>query len=225
MTPRTDLSLTHLIRPATKPNAPLLLLLHGYGSNEADLFSFAPQIRDDFFIVSARAPFAMYPDGAAWYAINFDATTGDKFSDHEQARESMELLLHFIKELTEHYPIDGSDINLLGFSQGAILSFGLSLSYPQLFKKVVAMSGYLNEDLIMHKEGLESRFRESEKTHKATQFFISHGTMDQVVPYAWAAKTPAFLDGIKADYVFKEYPMGHGVSMENFRDMKAWLES
>lgn len=223
MTPHTDLSLQHLIRPASRPNAPLLLLLHGYGSNEEDLFSFAPQISTDYFIVSARAPYNMQPYGAAWYAINFDAA-GSKFSDNEQARESMELLLKFIKELGEHYPINENDINLLGFSQGAILSMGLSLSYPQLFKKVIAMSGYLNEDLILHKEGLESRFRESEKTHNLPQFFISHGTMDQVVPYAWAAKSPAFLDDIKANYVFKEYPIGHGVSPENFHDMKAWLE-
>lgn len=224
MTPRTDLSLQHLIRPASKPNAPLLLLLHGYGSNEEDLFSFAPQISTDYFVVSVRAPYDMQPYGAAWYAINFDAA-GGKFSDNEQASESMKLLLKFIKELSEYYPINANDINLLGFSQGAILSMGLSLSYPQVFKKVIAMSGYLNEDLILYKESLESRFRESEKTNKTPKFFISHGTMDQVVPYAWAAKSLAFLDSIKADYVFNEYPIGHGISPDNFHDMKAWLES
>ncbi len=232
MTARTDLSLTHLIRPALRPNAPLLLLLHGYGSNEYDLFSFAPQLSDDFFIVSARAPFSMYPDGAAWYAINFDATTGDKFSNHEQARESMELLLRFIKELADNYPIDANDINLLGFSQGAILSFGLSLSYPHLFNKVVAMSGYINEDLIAHKNKLAQRFNQDQNnsfttnaTYKTPTFFISHGTMDTVVPYSWASKAPAFLDQIAATYIFKEYPMGHGVSMDNFNDMKTWLEA
>lgn len=219
MTPRTDLSLTHLIRPASKPNAPLLLLLHGYGSNEEDLFSFAPQLSTDFFIVSARAPFEMEGYGAAWYAINFDAA-GGKFSDNEQARDSMELLLKFIKQLSEHYPINPNDINILGFSQGAILAYGLSLTYPQIFNKVVAMSGYINEELIAHKDGLESRFRESE----TPQFFISHGTMDMVVPHAWAAKAPAFLDAINARYIYKEYPMGHGVSQDNFYDMKAFLE-
>jgi len=156
----TQLSLQHVIRPAQKENAPLLLLLHGYGSNEDDLFSFAPEISQEFFIVSARAPYEMQPYGAAWYAINFDAA-GGKFSDVDQAKKSMQLLTTFIDELKVAYPISQEKINILGFSQGAILSYGLSLSYPQLFDKVVCMSGYLNEEMIKNREELESRFRES----------------------------------------------------------------
>jgi phospholipase/carboxylesterase len=215
-----SLSLKHLIRPAKKENAPLLLLLHGYGSNEDDLFSFAPEISEDIFIVSARAPYDMQPYGAAWYAINFDAA-GGKFSDLDQARGSMDLLHKFIQELKENYPINADNINLLGFSQGAILSYALSLSQPKLFKNVVAMSGYVNEDLVVDRAGLNSRFRESENP---TNFFISHGTMDQVIPFSWAQKAIPIMDEARADYVFKDYPIGHGVARDNFYDMKKWLE-
>ena len=52
---------------------PLLLLLHGYGSNEADLFSFASELPDKYYIVSARAPYDLQYGSYAWYAINFDA--------------------------------------------------------------------------------------------------------------------------------------------------------
>ncbi|PQJ32628.1 phospholipase [Nonlabens arenilitoris] len=216
----TNLSLRHVIRPANKENAPLLLLLHGYGSNEEDLFSFSPEISDDFFIISARAPYNMVPQGAAWYAINFDAT-GGKFSDVKQAKESMSLLLKFIEELKAHYPISKGKINILGFSQGAILSYALSLSHPSLFDKVVCMSGYLNEEMIDEPDALESRFRESEKQ---PTYFISHGTVDQVVPYAWAKLAPDFLRKLNIDHVFKDYPIGHGVARDNFYDMKEWLE-
>ncbi|EAS19533.1 putative phospholipase/carboxylesterase family protein [Flavobacteria bacterium BBFL7] len=216
----TDLSLKHVIRPANKENAPLLLLLHGYGSNEEDLFSFTPEISQDFFIVCARAPYDMVPQGAAWYAINFDAT-GGKFSDVNQAKESMGLLLQFITELKAHYPIAKEKINILGFSQGAILSYGLSLSYPSLFDKVVCMSGYLNEEMIEKPEALAARFRESENQ---PSYFISHGTVDQVVPYAWAKQAPEFLNKLNVDHVFKDYPIGHGVARDNFYDMKDWLE-
>lgn len=220
MTAKKDLSLQHVIRPAIKENAPLLLLLHGYGSNEDDLFSFAPELSQEFFIVSARAPYDMQPYGAAWYAINFDAT-GGKFSDVVQAKESMTLLIKFIDELKASYPISKNKINVLGFSQGAILSYGLSLSYPQLFDKVVCMSGYLNEEMIEQPEDLELRFRES--VTKPT-YFISHGTVDQVVPYAWAQLAPDFLNKLEINYVFKDYPIGHGVARDNFYDMKEWLE-
>lgn len=220
MQPNNTLSLKHLIRPANQENAPLLLLLHGYGSNEDDLFSFAPEIDERIFIVSARAPYDMQPYGAAWYAINFDAS-GGKFSDMEQARESSKKIIDFVEELKSTYSIDASNLNILGFSQGAILSYGLSLSHPTLFKNVVAMSGYVNEDLIVDRAGMNARFRESENP---SNFFISHGSMDQVIPFSWAKKAVPIMEEARADYVFKEYPIGHGVARDNFYDMKKWLE-
>jgi phospholipase/carboxylesterase len=216
----TPLSLQYITRPARQENAPLLLLLHGYGSNEEDLFSFAPEISEDIFIVSARAPYEMPPQGAAWYAINFDAS-GGKFSDTDQARESMVKITTFLEELKVAFSINPNNMNVLGFSQGAILSYGLSLSQPGLFRNVVAMSGYISEDLIAGRDGLEVRFRESEIK---TNYFISHGTVDQVIPYEWAKNAPQIMEEIGADYVFKDYPIGHGVARDNFYDMKEWLE-
>jgi phospholipase/carboxylesterase len=216
----TPLSLQYITRPARQENAPLLLLLHGYGSNEEDLFSFAPEISEDIFIVSARAPYEMPPQGAAWYEINFDAS-GGKFSDTDQARESMVKITTFLEELKVAFSINPNNMNVLGFSQGAILSYGLSLSQPGLFRNVVAMSGYISEDLIAGRDGLEVRFRESEIK---TNYFISHGTVDQVIPYEWAKNAPQIMEEIGADYVFKDYPIGHGVARDNFYDMKEWLE-
>ncbi|ARN79055.1 phospholipase [Nonlabens spongiae] len=220
MTDTNNLSLQHRIRPANQENAPLLLLLHGYGSNEDDLFSFSPELDEGIFIVSARAPYDLPPYGAAWYAINFDAA-GGKFSDLDQARKSMQLIRTFVDELKTAYDIDPENLNILGFSQGAILSYALSLSDPNLFKNVVAMSGYVNEDLVEDRAGLNARFRESENP---TNYFISHGTMDQVIPFDWAKKAIPLMDEARADYVFKDYPAGHGVARDNFYDMKKWLE-
>jgi len=61
---------------------PVLLLLHGYGSNEEDLFSFATELPDNYYIISARAPYDLHYGAYAWYAINFDADQ-NKFSDNE----------------------------------------------------------------------------------------------------------------------------------------------
>ena len=217
---KKDLSLKYISRWAADKNAPLLLLIHGYGSNEEDLFSFAPQMSNDMHIVSLRAPYDMPPYGAAWYAIDYNADQG-KFSDLNQARESMELIKQFIPELLAAYKLEPSSINALGFSQGAILSMALALSDHSLFTNVVGMSGYLNTDLVEDYKSLEVRFRESENP---TRFFVSHGTMDQVIPFSWAIKTQPILEKLNADYVFKQYPIGHGVSPDNFHDMKAWLE-
>ena len=56
------------------------------------------------------------------------------------------------------------------------------------------------------------------------QMFVSHGTVDQVVPYVWANKAPAFLTALKIPHIFKDYPVGHGVHPQNFTDLKNWLE-
>ena len=69
-------------------NPPLLILLHGYGSNEHDLFSFASELPEELLIISAQAPYSMGFGGYAWYAINFDDVNG-KFSDIPQAKESI----------------------------------------------------------------------------------------------------------------------------------------
>jgi phospholipase/carboxylesterase len=212
-----ELSLNHLIREPKikKDKNPLLLLLHGYGSNEEDLFSFATELPDDYFIISARAPYDMQYGSYGWYAINFDADE-NKFSDIGQAKLSRDLIVTFIDELIEHYPIDSNNITLIGFSQGSILSYAVALSYPEKVQRVVAMSGYLNQEIAI--AGFEKNGFSNLK------FFASHGTADQVIPVTWARKSPAILENLGIAVVYKEYPIGHGVSPENFYDFKNWLQ-
>ena len=197
-----------------KEKNPLLLLLHGYGSNEQDLFSFASELPDDCYIISARAPYDLQYGSYAWYAINFEADN-TKFSDLNQARQSRDLIVAFIDELIAKYPIDASKISLIGFSQGAILSYAVALSYPTKIGQVVAMSGYLNTEIAT--EGFEKNDLSS------LNIFASHGTVDQVIPIDWARKTPAILEKLGIECIYKEYPIGHGVSPQNFFDFKNWL--
>jgi phospholipase/carboxylesterase len=193
---------------------PLLLLLHGYGSNEEDLFSFADELPEQYYVISARAPYDLQYGSYAWYAINFDANQ-NKFSDNDQAVKSRDAIVGFLDELIAKYPIDATNVSLLGFSQGCILSLAVALSYPQKIQKVIGLSGYLNEDI------LKENFINNDFSN--LKIFTSHGTVDQVIPVAWAKKTKPFLDqiGIKSEY--KEYPIGHGISPQVFNDFKNWL--
>lgn len=211
-------SLYHLVRePKIKLDKnPLLVLLHGYGSNEEDLFSFASELPEEYYVISARAPYPLPPYGNAWYAIHFDADE-NKFSDNDQAKESRDLIATFIDELVANYPVDQDNITLIGFSQGAILSYSVALSFPEKVQRVVALSGYFNLDII------DGNFRNNNISN--LKFFISHGTVDQVIPVDWARKAPEFLKNLGLDVVYKEYPVGHGVAPQNFYDFKNWLQS
>jgi phospholipase/carboxylesterase len=193
---------------------PLLLLLHGYGSNEADLFSFATELPEEYYIISARAPYDLQYGSYAWYAINFDADQ-NKFSDNDQARISRDAIAYFIDELVTKYPIDINDVNLVGFSQGSILSYAVALSYPEKINKIVAMSGYLNLEIVA-----DDYLKNNLNTLK---IFASHGTVDQVIPIDWARKTPGILEKLGVATTYKEYPVGHGVAPQNFHDFKNWL--
>ena len=193
---------------------PLLLLLHGYGSNEADLFSFASELPDEYYVISARAPYDLQYGSYAWYAINFDADQ-NKFSDHNQAVLSRGLVVKFIEDLKAKFPIDSSNITLIGFSQGSILSYSIALSFPNIVQRVGALSGYLNLDI--NSDDYQSN------DFSNLKIFASHGIVDQVIPIDWARKTEPILKSLGINSTYKEYPIGHGVSPQNFFDLKDWL--
>ncbi len=213
-----SLSLHHLVRePKIKLDKnPLLLLLHGYGSNEEDLFSFATELPDEYYVISARAPHDMMYGSYAWYAINFDADE-NKFSDIGQAQQSRDSIANFIDELIATYPIDSENVTLIGFSQGSILSYAVGLSYPEKVQRVVALSGYLNTEIAL--EGFV------ENDFSNLKIFASHGTVDQVIPVEWARKSIPVIESLGIPVVYKEYPVGHGVAPQNFFDFKNWLQS
>ncbi len=211
------MTLHHLVR-APKiilDKNPLLLLLHGYGSNEEDLFSFASELPEEYFVISARAPYDMGFGSYAWYAINFDANE-NKFSDIPQAQQSRDIIANFIDELIANYPIDSKNVSLIGFSQGTILSYAVALSYPEKIQRVVAMSGYLNLDMV------NPNFNTNNFSN--LKIFASHGTVDQVIPVDWARKAAPILSQLGVEVLYKEYPVGHGVAPQNFYDFKNWLQ-
>ena len=211
------MTLHHIVRePKIKlEKNPLLLLLHGYGSNEDDLFSFASELPAEYYVISVRAPYDLMYGSYAWYAINFDADE-NKFSDLNQARSSRDLIANTIDELIAAYPIDAQNVTLIGFSQGTILSYAVALSFPQKVKRVVAISGYLNTEMAVENY--------AQNDFKNLSIFASHGTVDQVIPVDWARKAKPALEALNIETTYKEYPIGHGVSPQNFHDFKSWLE-
>lgn len=212
-----ELSLHHIIRPAQKTvgQTPVIFMLHGYGSNEEDLFSFASELPAELCIISIRAPHDLMQSSFAWYAINFDADA-NKWTDKEQAKASLNKIVSFIDQAIAAYDLDPTNVSLLGFSQGAILSYSVALSYPNKVKNVIALSGYIEEDI------LDAQYTTKDFSHLS--FYCSHGTVDQVIPVEWARKTPPLLKALNIEYQFEEFPVGHGVAPQNFFSLKTWLD-
>jgi phospholipase/carboxylesterase len=217
MTAKTaSLSLTHLLQQPRQPAAgppPLLLVLHGYGSNEHDLIGLAPYLDPRFQIVSPRAPHTLMPGGYAWFELGWTAT--DIIINHAQAEQSRALLLEFIAEALAAYGGDPARVYLLGFSQGAIMSAGIALSEPELIAGAVLMSGRVPAEirpLIAPAERLAGK-----------PFLVVHGTGDSVLPIHNGRASRALLSQLPVDLTYKEYSMAHEVSAQSLADVTAWL--
>jgi phospholipase/carboxylesterase len=208
--------LDYLVRePKIKTkNPPLIILLHGAGSNERDLFSFADLLPENFLVISARGPIKYAPSKYSWYAVDF--STGKPVINQTQELESRKIILRFINELKSLHRFDEKKIFLGGFSQGAIMSYSIGLTHPEIIHGIVAMGGRILEEV----KPLIGKSTQSIKPH----VFIAHGMNDNVLPVDYARVARMFLKerGINADY--REYEVGHSVNSEMINDLADWLK-
>jgi phospholipase/carboxylesterase len=201
--------------PTTKGDEkpPLLLLLHGYGSNEQDLMSFAPYLDKRFFIASPRAPFTTDFGGYAWFQIRYSPRGME--IDAKQAETSRAQLFKFINEIITEHNLDQQKVYIGGFSQGAIMTYSLVLSEPEKFAGAVPMSGVLAPQF------LESRA--TDERLKDFPIFVSHGIYDAVLPIQFGREAKAALEKLPVKLDYKEYAIAHSVSDESLRDVVSWL--
>lgn len=193
---------------------PLILLIHGYGSNEEDLFSFADDLPDEFHVISVRALFTLSFGMYGWYEIDF--VNMQKFNNIPQGIESRNKLMKFIDEIVKLENLDAGNIWLCGFSQGAILSYGIALNHPEKVKFVACLSGYPEKDFIGEID--------QNKDYSNLDFFISHGTEDAVIPIEWARMGKPLLDDLKIKNEYHEYRAGHGIAPQNYYDLMSWMK-
>ncbi|WP_180229943.1 alpha/beta hydrolase [Bacillus sp. AFS073361] len=200
-----------LRRPAqTEPGKtyPALFLMHGIGSNEQNMLSLVNGLEDRFYIFSIRGHLPQ-PPGYAFFTIQ-----GYGKPHREVFDEGIRKLTSFIDYACEDYPLDESQLFLLGFSQGAILSMTLGLTLGSRIKGIIALSGYIPAFV---KEEYQIQSVDN------LSLFISHGVLDQVLPFDWGLANNEYFSGLGADVTFKTYQEGHTVSMDNHRDFMNWL--
>lgn len=195
------------------PKTPLLILLHGVGSNEKDLFSFAQQLPEKYLIVSARGPNTIGPDSYAWYEVDF--SSGKPVINKQQAEQSRLLLIDFIEALKKKYSFDKKQVYICGFSQGAIMAYGLGLTRPDKVKGIALLSGRLMDEI-------KPLVRPAAEL-KDLKVFMSHGTNDAVLGIHYAREGKAYLESLGVHPQYKEYPEGHTISSEMLKDLINWL--
>ena len=189
---------------------PAIFLIHGYGSNCDDLFSFAPYLPKNLTIIALEAPLSLAQGSYAWYHL-YPEQNGTLKSDLNEAQRSLELITKSIKQLIEKYNINKMDVSVLGFSQGAILSWALAYSKSEIVRRVIALSGYIHESI---------------DTSDPPKFigYATHGISDEIIPIKMARDSVFPISQKHSAIEYHEFSDGHNVSQENFTKMLIWLE-
>ncbi|NWD26393.1 dienelactone hydrolase family protein [Pseudomonas yamanorum] len=213
----TDLPLPYLEQTQSDArNEPLVIFLHGYGSDEADLFGLKDRLPSTWTYLSARAPMPVEGGGYRW----FRKKPGDGDFDGETVdlQSSAKLIEDFVAQATTKYHTQPERVFLVGFSQGAIMSYEVGLRHPETLRGIAALSGSVLPVL-------KAELKPDERLGKLA-IFIGHGTLDQALPYYSATRANEVLVGIGLKPEFHGYPgMIHTVGEAELLDLKSWLEN
>lgn len=214
----TELSLKYLVQPPRQASAhpPVIILLHGYGSNEEDLFGLRTALPAQYLIASVRAPLTADVGGYQWFER--EIVNGKYTGKKEHLEQSRQTILKFIAEFTKKYNADPANVYLAGFSQGAIMSYEAGLTAPAKIRGIAVLSGKMPESLM-------PLINKNDPNLKKLKIFIAHGTADSRLPFSdgKAANDRLVNMGMKPE--FHGYQgMDHAISNEVMGDLLKWLK-
>jgi len=196
-----------LERPATGEAAGALVLLHGRGADEHDLFPLLDALDPERRLhgYTPRGPLALPPGGAHWYVLGGIGTP-----ERETFAASYAALSEFLDSLPYQRIVLG------GFSQGAAMSYGLALfaGRPRP-AALIALSGFVPTI-----EGFEL-----DLSPPLPRVAIGHGTRDDVISVEWSRRARELLTEAGADVLYRESPLPHAVDPGFVRELGPWIES
>jgi phospholipase/carboxylesterase len=203
------LSLVSLVRdPAGEPVG-ALVLFHGRGTSEHDLYPLLDVLdpRRRLVGLTARGPLSLPPGGAHWYVVR---RVG--FPDPETFFASYRAASEWLDGLG----VPADRIVLGGFSQGAAMSHALALGRGRPRPAgLIALSGF-----VPTVEGFEV-----DLTPPLPAVAIGHGSFDPVIDVSFGRAARDLLVDAGADVLYRESPLPHTVDPAFLRDLVSWLEA
>jgi phospholipase/carboxylesterase len=180
------------------PIAARMVLMHGLGSNEADMLGLASELLPSIEVTCLRASIP-YGPGYGWFHVEW-TKDGIQF-DEDQYWDAVEGVARML-------PSVGESLIVGGFSQGAMLTHGLMMKHPQLVANAVLLSGRGYSIPLPDYSG---------------SVFQAHGLYDEVIPFADAEALRSSLAPLGKRLEFHAYPMAHSVCAPEVEDLNAWL--
>ncbi|WP_291474832.1 dienelactone hydrolase family protein [Acidovorax sp.] len=213
-----DLPLTFLQRPAaaTIPKPWLLVLMHGVGSNEQDLFSLASQLPERFHVLSLRAPHRMGPGSHAWFDFSVEPSGARSINEAQEAH-SRALVAQTVEAASAQLGIAPERVVVGGFSQGGIMALSLLLTRPELLHAAMVWHSRLLAEVVPLQAPHEALH--------GKKLWLSHGTHDNVIPLASAQAIAHHMATLPVSVTYREFPGAHEIRPPELAATVAWLES
>lgn len=210
------LSLVHTRRAAQRTNGgkpPLVLLLHGVGSNESSMAGVGNALDASIEVLCVRSPITLGPGSYAWFHVQF--TPQGPVINADEAAAGWEAIAQFAAEAIAAYDVDPARVFVGGFSQGGIMSLAAILTAPQLFAGAMCLSGRLLPEVWPH--------RASDDALRGKPVLVVHGTEDNKLGIHFARNAKAQLDSVPIVLTYEELPMGHQITLETVASVRRWL--
>lgn len=168
------------LKPASEGSGRLLLLLHGWTGDENSMWIFARNLPSGYTILAPRAPIAARPGGYSWREMA-DGSWG--FPSLEDLQPAVGALLDFVDRWSGEASLDAGHFDVIGFSQGAALTYALALLHPERVRALAALSGFLplGSEVLLAGRPLEGK-----------PVFVAHGTLDERIPVERARTRSGF---------------------------------
>ncbi|NQW89911.1 dienelactone hydrolase family protein [Curtobacterium sp. VKM Ac-2861] len=201
-----DADLVQWTRPAEeRAGTPLLVTMHGVGSNERDLLGLAPALPAAWTMASLRAPMA-WGQGFSWYPLG---TPGSP------ALEPVDAAVAEVLAWVDSVAADHPRIGLLGFSQGGSMALQLLRARPAAFAFAVSLSGFVVPGVTDSRDEAVAAVR--------PRVFLGHGDLDPVIPAEATARTQAWAaaNTTVTDRAYEGLP--HAVSAAELSDVAAFI--
>lgn len=206
-------SLQFLSRPPAADPEGLLVLFHGRGADERDLFPLLDLLDPArrLFALTPRGPLHLPPGGAHWYAVHEIG-----YPDPATFTETFAHASQWLDGLQADIGIAADRTVLGGFSQGAVMTYALGLGAGRPRPAgLIALSGF-----VPTVAGFAL-----DLAPPLPPVAVGHGTLDPVISVEWGRRAHALLAEAGADVTYHESPhLAHAIDPTFFRELPTWLE-
>lgn len=202
--------LVHRVRqPETGSAHPTVVMLQGRMGTEDVMWVFARTLPKDWLLIAPRAPLSE-GDGFSWHPPKLDS-----WPDVGMFADGVEAVHQLILALPSLYKADLTNLYLMGFSQGAALSYAYTVQYSHLVQGIAALVGFMP---------LHVPVGQAQDAFLDKPVFVAAGTKDETIPLELSRQSKTFLQTAGADVTYGEYETGHKLNSQGIKALTAWWD-